>query len=100
MFKVESVDDLWDHIAYVLAYAPDKFPHRDFLSPDQQMTLDRAFEQLREGVTLAYPEEAFSDKRAKLFTLLDHSYTAYKAGDEQKAGHILNEFEDNIFKRR
>lgn len=99
MFTMESVDDLWNHIAYVLAYAPDRFPHEDFLSSDQQMTLDRAFEQLRQGVTLAYPEDGFSDKRSKLFALLDNSYTAYKVGDELKAGHLLNEFEDNIFKR-
>lgn len=99
MFTIESVDDLWNHIAYVLAYAPDRFPHRDFLAPDQQMTLDRAFEQLRAGAVLAYPEDAYSAKRAKLFGLLDRSYAEYKSGDEIKAGHLLNEFENNIFKR-
>ena len=31
MFVMETVDDLWDHIAYVLGYAPDRFPYRDFL---------------------------------------------------------------------
>jgi hypothetical protein len=41
MFVLESIDDLWDHIAYVLAYALDKFPFRDFLSVDEQMTLER-----------------------------------------------------------
>ena len=48
MFVMKSVDDLWDHTAYVLAYAPNSFPHRDFLSAEDQMTLDKAFEQLHQ----------------------------------------------------
>ena len=50
MFVVESVDDLWNHIAYVIAYAPDQFPVEDFLADNEQMNLDRAFDQLRQGM--------------------------------------------------
>ncbi|MFY8140756.1 MAG: hypothetical protein ACOVMO_08555 [Caulobacter sp.] len=99
MFVMESVDDLWDHIAYVLGYAPDRFPHRDFLPADEQMNLDRAFDQLRQGVTLAYPEPEAHAKRRLLNELLDASYAAYQAGDEIKAGKMLNSFEDAVFKR-
>lgn len=53
MFVMESVDDLWNHIAYVMAYAPDRFPYRDFLADDEQMNLDGAFMQLRQGVEVA-----------------------------------------------
>lgn len=98
MFVMESVDDLWNHIAYVLAYAPDQFPHRDFLADDRQMNLYRAFEQLRQGVDIAYPEPEFEARRASLNSILDLSYEAYQAGEDVKAGHLLNEFESNIFK--
>jgi len=97
MFQLKTVDDLWGHIAYVLAYAPN-FPHRDFLAADQQMTLERAFEQLRQGVLVAYPEESLQAKRAKLFEILDQSYAAYIKADEIKAGNLLNDFQDSIFK--
>ncbi len=99
MFVMESVDDLWNHIAYVMAYAPDQFPYRDFLADDEQMTLDRAFEQLRQGVEIAYPEAEFADKRAHLNGILDQSYAQYQAGENIKAGHLLNDFQDNIFKQ-
>lgn len=99
MFAMKSVDDLWDHIAYVLGCAPDSFPVEDFLTDDQQMNLDRAFEQLRQGVEIAYPEASFADKKTKLYGLLDQSYAAYRAGEDVKAGHLLNDFQDNIFKR-
>jgi hypothetical protein len=93
-----SVDDLWDHIAYVMAYAPDQFPYRDFLPDDQQMNLDRAFEQLRQGVEIAYPEPEFASKRTTLNDILDRSYAGYRAGEDVAAGHLLNEFQDNVFK--
>ncbi len=98
MFVMESVDDLWDHIAYVMGYAPDRFPYRDFLPDDEQMNLDRAFDQLREGVKVAYPEPSYEPKRTLLNGILDRSYAAYKSNDEIAAGHLLNEFQENIFK--
>lgn len=98
MFAVETVDDLWNHIAYVMAYAPDQFPYEDFLTEEQQMNLDRAFKQLREGVDVAYPEAAYVARRMLLNDILERSYAAYKANDEITAGHLLNEFQDNIFK--
>lgn len=98
MFNVKTVESLWNHIAYVRGHAPDLFPHEDFLPDDQQMNLDRAFEQLRQGVEVAYPEASFASKRIVLNGLLEQSYAAYKAGEDIAAGHLLNEFQDNIFK--
>lgn len=98
MFVMESVDDLWNHIAYVLLCAPDQFPIEDFLADDQQMNLDRAFVQLRQGVEIAYPQAEFVDKRALLNGILDKCLALYLAGENIKAGHLLNDFQDNIFK--
>ncbi|WP_257551860.1 hypothetical protein [Sphingopyxis sp. DBS4] len=86
MFVVENVDDLWNHIAYVRGYAPDDFPYRDFLPEDQQMNLDRAFELLRQGVEVAYPESEHETKRATLNEILGRSFAAYKAGEDIAAG--------------
>jgi hypothetical protein len=100
MFVMESIDDLWEHIAYVLAYAPNNFPYRDFLPANEQMTLQGAFEQLRKGIHIAYPEPAYEAKRHELSQLLDSSHAAYTQGNEHLAGKLLNEFQDNIFSRR
>ena len=98
MFAVETVDDLWNFIAYVLGGAPNYFPKEDYLSDDDQMTLEKSMTLLRRGVEIAYPEAEFSQKRAQLNQLLDKCYLEYKKGDEIKAGHLLNEFQDKIFK--
>lgn len=97
MYAMKSIDDLWEHIAYVLAYAPDDFPHEDFLPADQQMNLEKAFEQLRKGVCIAYPEPTFSDKRTDLYLLLDKTLVAYAQGNVDQACDLLNEFQGKIF---
>jgi hypothetical protein len=99
VFLMESVGELWDHIAYVLLYAPDQFPYEDFLAPNEQMTLDRAFEQLHAGVVIAYPEDNFADKRHELHGILDRSFLAYRSAQELEGGTLLNEFENRIFQR-
>ena len=98
MFVMKNIDDLWKHVAYVMGYAPNQFPHEDFLANDQQMNLDRAFDQLRQGVDVAYPEPLYESKRILLNDILDRSYAAYKSDNEIAAGHLLNEFQDTIFK--
>lgn len=98
-YAIKSVDDLWNHIAYVRGYAPNYFKVKDFLRPEEQMTLDRAFALLRDGVWVAYPEEQFEDKRQWLFGALDRALAAYRDGDEAAGATILqDDFEDAIFK--
>jgi len=62
------------------------------------MNLDRAFEQLREGLAIAYPEADFENKRQELGALLDQSLAAYRAGDRRSGAHLLQDFQDSIFK--
>jgi hypothetical protein len=98
-YRIRSVDDLWGHIATVVLCAPDRFPHRDFLADDQQMDLDRAFDFLRDGIAIAYPEDGFAAKRASLHHALDRSLSAYRQGDQVGGAHILqDDFQDAIFK--
>lgn len=99
MFTIETIDDLWEHIAYTQAYAPDRFPYRDFIPADDQMNLERAFEQLRLGVSIAYPESSFAEKRAELLSILYRSLAAYRNSQELEAARMLNDFQDGIFKR-
>jgi hypothetical protein len=43
-------------IAYVAMSAPDDFPIEEYLAPQEQMTLDTAFAQLRRGLPVAYDQ--------------------------------------------
>lgn len=100
MNPLKSVDALYDFIATVVLCAPDRFPVRDYLPPDQQMNLERAFEKLRGGIDVAYPEVYYEVKRRELGAILDGAYAAYQAGDKIEGARLVHEFQDNIFKTR
>src|SRR5260221_4390556 len=98
MNTLRSVDALYDFIATVVLCAPNRFPSRDYLPPDQQMNLDRAFEKLRTGIEVAYPEADYANKRQELSALLNASLVAYKSGDRATGAHLLQDFKVRIFK--
>lgn len=98
MFKIKTVDHLYNLIGYVVLSAPDSFPIEDYLEPDKQMTLDKAFAQLRDGVEVAYPDDYHPEKKPLLYALLDQSLAAYRAGEDVKGAHLLQDFQDKIFK--
>jgi len=96
---VNSIDALYDFIGYVVLGAPSSFPVEDYLPPEEQMTLDKAFDELRRGIDLIAPDMANDAKRQNLTLLLDQALAAYKAGDGFKGAHLVQDFQDLIFKR-
>jgi hypothetical protein len=99
MARVKDIGSLYDFIGYVVLCAPDRFPIRDYLPPDGQMNLDKAFVELRRGIDLIEPDMADDTKRKCLVSLLGEALEAYKAGDERKGAHLVQDFQDLIFKR-
>ena len=102
MYLMQDITDLWNRVSYLVLCAPDSFPVDDFLSDDDQMTLDKWFSQLHEGISIAYPKNKFSgaaydDLRHHLKAYLDDARTAYDAGEVVKAAHLLQDFRNEIF---
>jgi hypothetical protein len=96
---VTKFDSLYDFIGYVVLSAPDEFPQEDFLRPEDQMTLDRAFEELAHGVLLVEQDFPGADRQRGLSAVLERSLAAYRAGDSLTGAHSLQDFQDLIFKR-
>lgn len=94
---METINDLWDHIAYVMEYAPSGFPVEDYLLPEQQMNLDMAFRQLHQGVGIACPSLSAAAQREQLDALLDRALAEYRNGNKTEAASLLAEFESTIF---
>jgi len=94
---VSSIDDLYDFIAVVVLRAPDQFPKHDFLGADEQLNLDRAFEELHRGVELVGRDYPASELLASLGTMLDESLALYRAGNIVGGAHRLQDFQDAVF---
>jgi hypothetical protein len=96
---IRDIDSLYDFIGYVVLSAPDAFPEEDYLQPEEQMNLERAFEELRNGIGLIEPTMMNDTKRKDMLSLLDESLNSYRAGDDLNGAHRLQDFEALIFKK-
>jgi len=99
MAWVRDIDSFYNFIGYVVLSAPNSFPMEDYLSPDEQMGLERAFDELRTGLQYVDAEGMGGAKRESLSSLLDASLKAYRAGDEVSGAHFLQDLQDLVFKR-
>lgn len=99
MAWVRDIDTFYNFIGYVVLRAPNRFPVEDYLPADEQMTLDKAFLELRKGIAMLDPAVADEQNRRKLSSLLDASLAAYRSGDDVKGAHLLQDFEGLIFNK-
>lgn len=76
----ENLDELIDFIALVVLSAPDEFGYRDWLKPEEQLNLERAFDELRYGLNRAAVEVADSAMISTCRAMLEEAYTHYREG--------------------
>lgn len=94
---IKDLDSFWDFIGYVVLSAPDHFAEEDFLQPDEQMNLERAFEEMRDAMNLFPPSKLNDAERSDALSLLQKSLDSYRAGDDVKGAHLLQDFQTLVF---
>ncbi len=94
---VGSLEDLQEFISYMVAYAPDEFPEEDYLQPEEQLNLEKAFQEIFRGMEMV--DRALKDpiRAKKLRTMLEESLQAYREGDDVRGAHLLQDFEFDFF---
>jgi hypothetical protein len=97
MRRVNNLEDLYSFLGSVIIRAPDRFRDEDFLPPEEQMNLERAFQELRDGMIFARERVANDTRFAELRRLLDDSLAAYQAGDEARGANLLIDFDSAVF---
>ena len=86
---VRSREDVLNLLSYMILCAPDDFPEEDFLAKDEQMSLEKAFSDLRKGLELYVPaEEAAAAK-----SLIDESHRAFQQGNDARALKCLRDIQ-------
>ena len=98
MAWVRDISSLHDFIGYVVLSAPNQFPKEDYLSDAEQMNLERAFDELRRGIALIEKDFPGADVERGLSLVLDESLAHYRAGDELRGAHRLQDFEKLTFR--
>lgn len=91
---VASEKEFFDFLSYCVVYAPD-FPNRSFLSPEEQLTWDRAFLRLRDGLQLVRKYSSDPNTRTSADELVRQADSDIRSGTRTKAGvHTLQRLEE------
>ena len=80
-FGFTDLHSFKDFVGFVKLCAPELFPIRDGFGPDEQWTVDRAFQGLRLGLNMAVQEKGERPEFAESNKLIEAAYDAYKVGD-------------------
>jgi hypothetical protein len=94
----EDRELLYESIACAVLYAPDEFPYEDYLPPDEQMTLDRMFAELREGLDKVGSGVGPSPTITTCRAMLDEAYTHYREGRTNPGAWKLQEMQELLEK--
>jgi exonuclease VII small subunit len=96
MSWVKSFEGLLDFLSLVIVHAPDEFPKEDYLSDDEQLTLELAFEELNHGMQFVKQRITDGNVVMQLQSTLDASLAAYREGNDVKGAHLLQGFEKSL----
>jgi hypothetical protein len=90
-FGFRDLHGFKDYIVWVMGGAPDVFMKYDWLSPDEQMNLDRAFVGLRYGIELTLQEKGDSPLLTKGRSLVEEAHALFRAGQDHAGDRKLQE---------
>lgn len=98
MSWVNSYESFLDFLSMVIVHAPDDFPKEDYLRDDEQLTLDKAFEEIDRGMEFVAQRDFGRECLSKLQSYIDASLAAYRSGDDVKGAHLLQDFENELLR--
>jgi hypothetical protein len=92
-FGFSDLHSFKDYVVFVQSYLPDEFPPRDCAGPDEQWTLDLAFDGLRLGLRMAVEEKGERDEFTQGESLVEEAYAAYRDGRKRDGFFKLEELQ-------
>lgn len=98
MAWIKNFGGFLDFLSLVIVHAPVDFPKEDYLRDDEQLTLERAFFELRNGMQFVATKVSDGAALNALQTQLDQALALYRHGDDVKGAHLLQDFEQRLLR--
>src|SRR5262249_39001871 len=99
-FPFTDLHSFKDYVVFVQTCLPDTFPPRERVGPDEQWTMDLAFEGLRYGLRLVIEEKGDRPVFAECRKLVDQADENYRAGRIREGFFELEEVQKLLKKVR
>jgi len=97
-FGFHDLHSFKDFVGFVRLCAPDEFPVHDWLKPEEQWTLDMAFDGLRHGLAITAQEKGELPMLETCRALVEKAYAHYKQGQVREGFFTLKEMESLLKK--
>lgn len=95
---IKNFNGFLDFLSLVIVHAPDGFPKEDYLRDEEQLTLDSAFKELRDGMKFVESKVASRPALDVLHSQIDQALTLYRQGEDVKGAHLLQDFEQRLLR--
>lgn len=92
-FPFNDLHSFKDFVTFVYMRSPDRYPVREGVGPDEQWTLDLAFEGLRHGLSLTAAEKGDLPVLSTCRAMIEEAYTHYREGRMRDGFVKLEEME-------
>lgn len=79
-FGFSDLHSFKDYVGFAKLCLPDEFPPREGVGPNEQWTLDLAFDGLRLGLRMAIEEKGEREEFTRGESLVEDAYAAYHEG--------------------
>ena len=90
-FPFNDLHSFKDYVGFVKLCSPDQYPLREGVAPEEQWTLDLAFEGLRYGLSLAVKEKGDRPVFEECRGLVEKAYESYREGKKRDGFFKLEE---------
>jgi hypothetical protein len=97
-FGFKDLHGFKDFVGFVILCAPDEFPSDDWLQPEEQMNVERAFVGLRYGLDVTAKEKGESEVVATCRQLVKEAYAEYQSGRAVEGQQKLEEMDGLLSK--
>ncbi|MCB9689923.1 MAG: hypothetical protein H6735_33090 [Alphaproteobacteria bacterium] len=87
---------LRDFFSMVVVYCPD-FPHEDYLEPEQQLTVESAFAELRTGLLFFPALRRNTELRESVEERLLQAEQEFLRGEAKRGSWLVQQVEDALF---
>lgn len=87
-------ESFFDFLGFMIVHAPD-FPEEDFLDPDEQLDIEKAFVELNDGIVLigeSVSKSQFNEMKA----IVKKSLDCFRDGDEVGGTSAIQELDEIV----
>lgn len=93
---IENYSEFYEFLAKILLCAPDDFPEEDYLEKENQLNLQKAYNELEKALPYVQEKLNDDDKFISVKNDLYSSKSAYESGNEKEGAFLIQKIRRDL----